>query len=88
MEATLTIWAVNEMLLYYFYFTTAEFPINVKMKTSDRLIAIHNNTSFPGSRRFNRLAWLVTFIVPVYCNIIRGAFIPAGSAIYCKSEYP
>jgi len=35
MEATLTIWAVSEMLLYYFYFTTAEFPINVKMKTSD-----------------------------------------------------
>jgi len=87
MEATFTKWAAYEMLLYYFYFTNAEFPINVKMKTSNCLITIHNISSFPGSHKFNRLAWLVMLTVPVYFNIIRGAFIPSGSAIYCKSEY-
>src|SRR5438093_6989116 len=43
MKATFTILAISEMLLYDFYFVNAEFPINIKMKTSCCLKTIHSH---------------------------------------------
>ena len=43
MKATFTIWAIGEMLLYDFNFVNAEFPINIKMKTSCCLKTIHSH---------------------------------------------
>lgn len=43
MEATFTILAISEMLLYDFNFVNTEFPINIKMKTSCCLKTIHSH---------------------------------------------
>src|SRR5947208_14265646 len=73
MKTTLTMVAICEMLLHRRDFLGIEFPVNIKMETSNRLNTMHIKLS-PALAR----------VLSVHSNIIRGTFIPNIIAIYCK----